>query len=123
MTGKQGNLDSEQRKKNKAESEKTKVLITVKEIRGRGWCSVVDVGYRWVYPDDLNGLCPQALNSLLPVLWMLKYGGVHPQSEITGDRDTVLVSCHDHTRPVIYECTRFKDGVPARRSAQPASIL
>jgi hypothetical protein len=28
----------------------------------------------------------------------------------------VLISCHDHTRPVIYSLTRFIDEEPARRS-------
>ena len=86
-----------------------RVLIEVKEIQGVGWCKNVRVGQKWVYPDDLNGICPSALNSMLPHLWSLRFGATHPQYNISNSKDTVYLCCSDATKPVVYSCTRFEN--------------
>ncbi|MCK4967349.1 TIGR04076 family protein [bacterium] len=86
-----------------------KILIEVKEIRGLEYCKRVKVGQKWVYPQDLNGICPSALNTMLPVLFSQRFGAIHPQSKYTGNKDNVLLTCPDALRPVVYSITRIEE--------------
>ena len=90
-----------------------KVLIEVKEIRGLGYCKKLVVGQKWTYPDDVSGLCPFALNSLLPALFILQFEGRHPQSNYTGSEDSVVECCPDAMRPVVFLPTRIREEQPS----------
>ena len=81
----------------------------VGEMAGAGKCKKVKVGQKWKYPDDVSGICPFALNALLPALMILQFGGVHPQSRHLGDDDKVIECCPDAFRPVVFTMTRFNE--------------
>jgi len=86
-----------------------KVNIKVEEIRGCGYCNKHEVGEKWVYPDDVGGICHQALNSMMPTLFMLCQGGVHMRATVTGNRDELSICCPDPLRPVVFKLERGKD--------------
>lgn len=92
-----------------------KVDIEVTEIRGCGYCNKLELGQKWTYPGDLNGMCHQGLNSMMPTLFLLSQGGVHPRASVTGEKDAVGVCCPDPLRPVVFTLTRRGPHMVPRR--------
>jgi len=92
-----------------------KVEIEATEIRGMGYCNKLETGQRWTYPDRMDGMCYQALNSMMPTLFMLAQGGTHPRATVTGEKDVVAVCCPDPLRPVVFTLTRGKAHMIPRR--------
>ena len=81
----------------------------VNEMDKRGACKEVEVGQKWKYPDDVGGLCPFALNAMMPSLIIFQFGGLHPQSKRLGDHDKVVETCTDPFRRVVFTMTRIRE--------------
>jgi len=86
-----------------------KVVVTVKEIQGRGVCSFgLRPGDSWTITSEETpqGFCSWALQAIFPFLTVLRFGGEFPWET---DKNTAVVCCPDPHNPVIFELKRVKD--------------
>jgi len=85
-----------------------RVIITVKEIQGRGICSYgIKPGDCWTITSEETPpkFCAWALQAIFPFLTVLRFGGEFPWEE---DKDTAVVCCPDPHNPVVFELRRVK---------------
>ncbi len=81
--------------------------VIAKVISQKGTCAAGHkVGDEWVITGETpKGMCLWAFNSILPLLWVLKFGGSFPWEK---DSEKTTAACPDATNPVVIELRRVR---------------
>jgi uncharacterized repeat protein (TIGR04076 family) len=82
--------------------------VSIEVVSQQGNCEAGHkVGDRWIIGEKTpDGLCTFALNTLMPFITPLMFGGSFPWEK---DLDVTTVACPDADNPVVFELRRMPE--------------